>query len=307
MKNKMVRGLVMTGMACMLLTACGSKEQADTAQTADVEINVEITDMAVTQEADTVAEPVAEIAEESTPKAEAVTLTDEEMVIAPLDDETAMLQSYSGDAESIIIPEEINGRKITVIGEEAFVNEEQLKSIVIPDTVTEIGSGAFMNCDNLDYVVMSKNIEKIGERAFLGPNYYNIELPDTLKELGEGAFSNCKFSELNIPKGLDSTGVYTFPNNRIEILVIPDNIKKIQEEAFRGCKQLKTVIIEEGVEIIEEDAFRDCVLLESVTIPASVTEMTDPFYDSPNVTIYTPAGSYAETWAAENGVPCVAQ
>ncbi|MCI7789623.1 MAG: hypothetical protein MR531_02390 [Lachnospiraceae bacterium] len=47
--------------------------------------------------------------------------------------------------------------------------------------------------------------------------------------------------------------------------------------------------------------------MESIIIPASVTEMIDPFYDSPNVTIYTPAGSYAEAWAAENDIPCVAQ
>ena len=274
MKNKMVRGLVVAGMVSMMLTACGSKEQADVVQT---------TDMPVVQETD--ADVNTSIAEEDAPKAEAVTLTEEDMVVVPIDDTTAMLQSYSGEAESIIIPEEINGRKITVIGEEAFLNETQLKSIVIPDTVTEIQSFAFLNCDNLDDVVMSKNIEKIGERAFLGPNYYNIDLPDTLKELGDAALSECTFSELVIPAG----------------------IKVIQKGSFYACKQLQTVVIEEGVEVIEEEAFTQCEMLESITIPASVTEMTDPFWHSDNVTIYTPAGSYAETWAAENGIPCVAQ
>ena len=274
MKNKMVRGLVVAGMVSIMLTACGSKEQADVVQT---------TDMPVVQETD--ADVNTSIAEEDAPKAEAVTLTEEDMVVVPIDDTTAMLQSYSGEAESIIIPEEINGRKITVIGEEAFLNETQLKSIVIPDTVTEIQSFAFLNCDNLDDVVMSKNIEKIGERAFLGPNYYNIDLPDTLKELGDAALSECTFSELVIPAG----------------------IKVIQKGSFYACKQLQTVVIEEGVEVIEEEAFTQCEMLESITIPASVTEMTDPFWHSDNVTIYTPAGSYAETWAAENGIPCVAQ
>ena len=274
MKNKMVRGLVVAGMVSMMLTACGSKEQADVVQT---------TDMPVVQETD--ADVNTSITEEDAPKAEAVTLTEEDMVVVPIDDTTAMLQSYSGEAESIIIPEEINGRKITVIGEEAFANVTQLKSIVIPDTVTEIQSFAFLNCDNLDDVVMSKNIEKIGERAFLGPNCYEINLPDTLKELGDGAFSNCKFTEL----------------------IIPRNIKVIPKGTFNTCKQLQKVIIEEGVEVIEKEAFEQCGMLESVTTPASVTEITKPFHNSDNVTIYTPAGSYAETWAAENGVPCVAQ
>lgn len=295
MKNKMVRGLVVAGMISMMLTACGSKEQADVVQT---------TDMPAVQETAV----NTSITEEEAPKAEAVTLTEEDMVVVPIDDTTAMLQSYSGEAESIIIPEEINGRKITVIGKQAFMNEEQLKSIVIPDTVIEIGEQTFLNCDNLDYVVMSKNIEKIGDSAFDGSNYYEIDLPDTLKELGFCAFAGCEFEKLVIPNGVERTGVGAFSFNKvIESVDIPGNIKVIELDAFRNCKQLKTVTIEEGVEVIEMCAFRDCASLESVTIPASVTEMTDPFYDSPNVTIYTPAGSYAETWAAENGIPCVAQ
>ena len=296
MKNKMVRGLVVAGIVSMMLTACGSKEQADVVQT---------TDMPVVQETD--ADVNTSITEEDAPKAEAVTLTEEDMVVVPIDDTTAMLQSYSGEAESIIIPEEINGRKITVIGKQAFMNEEQLKSIVIPDTVIEIGEQAFLNCDNLDYVVMSRNVEKIEEYAFLGPNYYEIELPDTLKELGQSALADCKYTGLIIPKGLEKTGVATFSATNIESLIIPSNINVIELDAFRGCKLLKTVTIEEGVEVIEKGAFRDCEMLESVTIPASVTEITNPFRGSDNVTIYTPAGSYAETWAAENGIPCVAQ
>ncbi len=274
MKNKMVRGLVVAGMVSMMLTACGSKEQADVVQT---------TDMPAVQETD--ADVNTSIAEEDAPKAEAVTLTEEDMVVVPIDDTTAKLQSYSGEAESIIIPEEINGRKITVIGEEAFVNEEQLKSIVIPDTVTEIQSFVFVNSNNLECVVMSKNIEKIGERAFMGTSCYEIELPDTLKELGDGAFSTCKLNEV----------------------VIPGSIKVIRKGSFFSSKQLQKVVIEEGVEVIEKEAFEQCGMLESVTIPTSVTEITKPFHNSDNVTIYTPAGSYAETWAAENGVPCVAQ
>lgn len=294
MKNKMVRGLVVAGMVSMMLTACGSKEQADVVQS---------TDMPVVQETAT----NTSITEEETPKAEAVTLTEEDMVVVPIDDTTAMLQSYSGEAESIIIPEEINGRKITVIGKQAFLNHEELKKIIIPDTVIEIRNEVFMNCDNLDYVIMSNNVERIDTYAFAGPNYYEINLPDSLKELGEGVFSGCEFTELVIPQGLETTGVFAFSNTNIEKLTVPSTIKIIELDSFSGCKLLKSVTIEEGVEVIEKGAFRDCEMLETISIPASVTEITNPFRGSDNVTIYTPAGSYAETWAAENGVPCVAQ
>ncbi len=305
MKNKMVRGLVMTGMACMLLTACGSKKEADVTQPADTVVTVETTDTTVATEADTVVEPSTEMKEESTPKSETVTLTSADFVVNILDDGTAMLTQYSGDAESVIIPSEVDGMTVTVIGKDAFVNHEELKSISIPDTVVEISEQAFFNCWNLENVVMSKNVEKIGKYAFSG--LYEVDLPNSLRELGYGAFSDCKFTSIVIPAELAIIPEYAFGSTMLTEVVIPSNIQIIDKSAFKYCSQLKTVEIKEGVEVIEEDAFAKCDILESITIPASVTEMTDPFYDSPNVTIYTPAGSYAETWAAENGVPCVTQ
>ena len=294
MKNKVVRGLAITGIACMMLTACGNETTTD---------NVEITDTTVSQEVST--DPVTEITEESTPMAEAVMLTAEDFVVSILDDGTVMLTQYSGDAENVEIPSEVNGKTVTVIGEDAFMNHDELKSVIIPDTVVEIRDNAFLNCFNLTEATMSQNIERIGADVF--SSLCEIELPDTLKELGNSAFASCDFTSIVIPTSLEEIGVYSFGYTSLEELVVPGNIKIIKEEAFDLCQQLKNVVIEEGVEVIEEHAFSECDVLESVTIPASVTEMTDPFWRSENVTIYTPAGSYAETWAVENGVPCVTQ
>lgn len=60
------------------------------------------------------------------------------------------------------------------------------------------------------------------------------------------------------------------------------------------------------MEVIGEMTFWDCDILEKVMIPASVTEISyDAFMDSYNVTIVAESGSYAETFAAENDIPCV--
>ena len=299
MKNKMVKGLVIAGMVSMMLTACGSKESTDRPQNVDTAVNAETTDAIGKTDG------VTEVKEESTPKSAAVELTADNFVVDILDDGTAMLTQYSGEAESVVIPSEVDGMTVTVIGEDAFVNHEELKSVVIPDTVVEIRNQAFFNCWNLDNVVMSKNIEVIGEYAF--SSLGEIELPNTLKELGYGAFSDCKFVKISIPANLEKVAEYSFGSTMITEVIVPSNVKIIEKSAFKYCEQLRNVVIEEGVEVIEEDAFSKCDILESVTIPASVTEITDPFRGSDNVTIYTPTGSYAETWAAENSIPCVAQ
>ena len=123
----------------------------------------------------------------------------------------------------------------------------------------------------------------------------------------------------------------TFSCLDIEFLDVPGNIKNIEDEGFSGCKLLQEVIMEDGVEVIGEsafagcdvlekvtlastvqsigsDAFRECPKLKEIFIPESVTEI-DPyaFYMSENVTIYTPAGSYAESFAIENNIPYVNQ
>ena len=49
---------------------------------------------------------------------------------------------YTGSAEDIIIPENINGVTVTAIGRSAFLSKG-LKSVGIPNSVTSIGASAF--------------------------------------------------------------------------------------------------------------------------------------------------------------------
>lgn len=302
MKKNILKGITVTMMAGMLITACGSKETGGT--TPEV---IEKTSQESAEGEDKAEQENTKEAEGKASAAEAVTVTSEDFVVTSLDDGTAMISRYSGEAESIIIPEEISGMPVTIIGGHTFGNHDELKSVVIPDSVIEIQESAFSNCFELKNVIMSKNVERIGTYAFSGPKLKEIELPDTLKEIGDSAFISCDMINITLPEGLEIIDEGAFCTNSIETLTIPKNVKKIEYQAFAYCKQLKTVVIEDGVEVIGEKAFCNCDLLESVTIPASVTEMIKPFVNSNNVTIYTTAGSYAETWAEENNVPCVVQ
>ena len=67
-----------------------------------------------------------------------------------------------------------------------------------------------------------------------------------------------------------------------------------------------TVIINQGVTSIGSCAFADCISLTSVIIPASVTSIgVSAFYDCSDLTISGYSDSYAESYAAENGLPFV--
>ena len=55
---------------------------------------------------------------------------------------------------------------IEIIGNNAFENCENLKTVTIPNPVTNIGDSCFSYCTSLKEIYMSKSIEIIGNYAF---------------------------------------------------------------------------------------------------------------------------------------------
>ena len=49
-----------------------------------------------------------------------------------------------------------------------YLNGEEIRDLIIPNTVTSIGDIAFYNCRNLTSVEIPSSVTKIGERTFYG-------------------------------------------------------------------------------------------------------------------------------------------
>lgn len=66
--------------------------------------------------------------------------------------------------------------------------------------------------------------------------------------------------------------------------------------------------IPDGCERIGDKAFAQRAALEMAEIPASVTSIADDaFAGSERLVIVTAEGSYAQTYATNHGIPCVAE
>ena len=71
-------------------------------------------------------------------------------------------------------------------------------------------------------------------------------------------------------------------------------------------KETEEVVLCAGIEKITNYAFYNCVNLRKIIIPESVKEIErTSFVGCMNLTVYTPAGSYAERYARENNIPVV--
>ncbi|MBO4432355.1 MAG: leucine-rich repeat protein [Clostridia bacterium] len=62
-------------------------------------------------------------------------------------------------------------------------------------------------------------------------------------------------------------------HSTIKTVIIKKRITSIGDNAFYGCKGLKSITIPDSVKTIGQDAFRDCTGLKSITIPDSVTSI----------------------------------
>ena len=69
------------------------------------------------------------------------------------------------------------------------------------------------------------------------------------------------------------------------------------------CSSLESIILPEGVTSVGMCTFSNCPNLRKVVLPGSVVEIDHyAFEDSENVTIFAPAGSYAEEFAKKENM-----
>ncbi len=88
-----------------------------------------------------------------------------------------------------------------------------------------------------------------------------------------------------------------------ETVILPADTTEIESEAFLNCTSITEVAIPEGVTAIGERAFAGCTGLTAVNLPGSVASIgADAFFDCPEVTYFVQSGSYAEEWAAAQGL-----
>ena len=71
-----------------------------------------------------------------------------------LEDGTAEITRYSGEDSVLKIPNTLDGKTVTSIGDQAFAWCRSLTSIELPDSVTSIGDQAFWGCNNLTVTIL---------------------------------------------------------------------------------------------------------------------------------------------------------
>ena len=176
------------------------------------------------------------------------------------------------EIKDLIIPS-----TVTSIGDNVFARCSELKSVTIPNSVVSIGEGAFYDCENLVSVSIPHSVVNIGAQAFLFTPWYD-SLSSGLVYIGDVLYGYKGVMQPNtsvaIKEGTVSISASAFEGCQDLVSVsFPNSVKTIGERAFSYCVRLNTVNITNGVVTIGDNAFSFCSGLSSIIIPNTVTSI----------------------------------
>ncbi|MBR6791813.1 MAG: leucine-rich repeat protein [Ruminococcus sp.] len=194
------------------------------------------------------------------------------------EDGTALITGYEGKNAYLLIPEEIDGYKVSGIAEEAIgwytKDNFNTQFIDIEAELTELTPYAFVDFWNLRRVKLPDGLEVIDKSAFGNCRLLSeINIPDTVKNIGDHAFGSCySLAELELPYGLETIGDVAFGScELLESLVIPETVTELGGGVFSGCTSLTSITIPDSVTTLKDNLFSRCTALEEVILPDSIT------------------------------------
>ncbi|MDE6023950.1 MAG: leucine-rich repeat domain-containing protein [Lachnospiraceae bacterium] len=224
-------------------------------------------------------------------------LTYQDWEYQELEDGTVEIVKYNGNEDELVIPKDIDGKRVTSIGYQAFMWCAST-SIEIPLGITSIGDSAFSGCSSLINIEIPSSVTNIAFTAFQGcSGLTTIEIPSGVTSIRSCTFLECS-SLTSIIVGAESSkyssvdGVL-YNKDKTEIIRCPE-----------GKKGKFT--IPSGVTSIGDDAFWGCDNLTAIEIPSNVTSIGPSAFMETNLTIYGEADSYAQQYAKEYNIKFVA-
>lgn len=170
----------------------------------------------------------------------------------PLTNKTSVLSESTGTyVDKMVVPKQVLSTlkpvptTVTIpegydrVGDEAFANS-LITNVNFPNTLTLIGESAFNNCINIKSLTLNKGLENIGKKAFMDTPLTALKFPPTLQIIHDEAFRNCYVYGLKFNAGLKFIGKGAFAlrgNDKAETtLEIPASMRYIGAMAFGARK-----------------------------------------------------------------------
>ena len=165
---------------------------------------------------------------------DAVTYTDDSGIIYEASGTTATVIGWEGASSELTIPSKItvDGKEysVTKIGDRAFYSQD-IRTIVLPDTLRTLGSDAFSCNDAVETVEIPGSVDSYAH-SFSGCS--------SLKEIRVAASNDTFESISGVLMNEKKDTIYQYPAGKTGTYTITESVTTIRDGAFSHCDSLES-------------------------------------------------------------------
>lgn len=211
--------------------------------------------------------------------------------------------------DTFLIPDQVTIDKQTYrivgIGEQAFSECSDLLSITIPESIQFIANKAFQYCYNLGEVNYNAircddlTLPEFAPFSFGNMAFGEYVYPANDDSYPDSYWSKYKLRKITIGENVERVPDYMFygmggtleqadftkepvrvtdSKEGVTEVIFLGTPREIGNQAFRGCRVLRTIALPEGVESLGQALFADCDTLAEVELPAEIEEIPAYFF-----------------------------
>lgn len=192
---------------------------------------------------------------------------------------------------------------LTTIGDMAFAEAENLKSMILPEGIESIGVQAFVYCSSLTHIELPEGLASIGDYAFYGCSAIeSLHIPASVQSFGVYPFYQCS-GELTLSCNLADVSpvgnqIYAdylpFYGSYFTSLTFDEHVTHIGDFSCFVTTSLRRLEIGENVELIGTQAFYSCDGLVGIVCKAVNPPALYSWAFNEGVTIRVPDDSVME-------------
>ncbi len=174
----------------------------------------------------------------------------------------AILRGYDGAGGDVVVPAEIDGFTVDVIGINVFKGDT-ITSLTLPETVLELRSNAVSSCENLTSVTLPQSLAVINRMNFFSCNALSeVTIPAGVRYIGDASFRFCdslrKITFEGVCPAIDMDCFSVLPEDAVAY--VPDDQLEAYTAAFENAGSTvsvqpsgKNAVIVENNGYVEEE------------------------------------------------------
>lgn len=241
------------------------------------------------------------------------------------------LLNYTGELTEVTVPNKLDGKNVNVVENYAFIGDNNLSRIDLPNTVTSIGNYSFILMRKLYVLHIPSSIVNISNSYFASWSisndlFYHMNFPATLvvfennqadmnfggNDVSDYGWGRYAFGYTSSQIKQDSSFVYVEKTLTAEILAIKNTASKVTIPALYNLKPVTRINsysliggnggvtfidISQGVQYISTNAFYRSSTVRFINVPSSVSAVNyQGFYMLDRAEIHVKDATKPDNW-----------